>query len=50
MRKLALLLTVAFVAGILAGCSKEGTESGAVDKYTEIENQSKAAGGTPQKP
>jgi len=51
MRKISLLALFALVMGVVAGCSGGGvTESGAVDKATEIENQTKAAGGEPQKP
>lgn len=51
MRKFSLLLVLVVVFGAIAGCSGGSvSEAAATDKYSEIENQSKAAGADPQKP
>lgn len=49
MKKFALFMILVIATGVLAGCGDGGGDA-AVDKAAEIEAQTKAAGGDPQKP
>jgi hypothetical protein len=50
MKKVFCIATAALLLGLIAGCQGgDVSQSGATDKYNEIEKQTKDAGGTPQK-
>lgn len=50
MKKLSLFVLATILMGVVAGCSGGSvSESSALDKASEIEQQTKAAGGEPQK-
>jgi len=49
MKKFSLFVLFAILMGVVSGCSGS-SDSAAIDKATEIEQQTKAGGGEPQKP